>query len=142
MMDYYSNFPPPNLDTAKQEIIEKGKLQMFDWSNDKQENVYKLVSEAFIHSNVIDENNEIKFSFSGWNTFGKNDVMESIDVILKRRKDKLRRKIRGLMRSTYLLIRIHNASIEKLYHPDSQFVKNVLKTEFDKKANNISILLK
>ena len=136
MLDYYSTFPPPNLDTAKREIIEKGKLQMFDWSNGKQENVYKLVSEAFIHSNVIDENNEIKYSFSGWHTFGKNDVMESIDFLLKRRKDKLRRKIRGLLRSSHLLIRIHKASIEKLYHPDSQFVKNVLKAEFDKNVSN------
>ena len=62
--------------------------------------------------------------------------MKSINIILEqRRKDKLRRKIRGLMRTTYLLIRIHNASIEKLLHPDSQFVNNVLKPEFEKNAN-------
>ena len=96
----------------------------------------ELISQAFIHSDILDENNKIKYSFSGWHTFGKNDIIKSINIILEqRRKDKLRRKIRGLLRSTYLLIKAHNASIEKLLHPDSQFVNNILKPEFEKNAN-------
>jgi hypothetical protein len=135
MMDYYSQFPAPDLDAAKREIIAIGNVKMFDWSWLQYDYRDELVSEAFIHSKILDENNKIKFSFSGWHTFGKNDVMESIDVILEqRRKDKLRRKVRGLLRTTYLLIKTHRASIEKLYHPDSQFVKNVLKTDFEKNA--------
>lgn len=135
-MEYYSQFPAPDLNAAKREITAIGNVKMFDWSWSESNYRDKLISEAFIHSNVLDENNKIKYSFSGWHTFGKDDVMKSINIILEqRRKDKLRRKIRGLMRTTYLLIRIHNASIEKLLHPDSQFVNNVLKPEFEKNAN-------
>jgi len=135
-MEYYSELPAPDLDAAKREIIAIGNVKMFDWSRSKCDYRDELVSEAFIHSKILDENNKIKYSFSGWHTFGKNDVMESIDVILKqRRKDKLRRRMRGILRTTYLLIKAHRASIEKLYHPDSQFVKNVLKTDFEKNAN-------
>lgn len=136
MMDYYSQFPAPDLDAAKREIITMGNVRMFDWSWRKDDYRDELVSEAFIHSDVLDKNNKIKYSFSGWHTFGQKDVIKSINIILEqRRKDKLRRKIRGIMRSAYLLIRIHKASIEKLYHPNSQFVNNVLKPEFEKNAN-------
>ena len=136
MMDYYSQFPAPEIDAAKREIIAIGNVKMFDWSWRESNYRDKLISEAFIHSNVLDENNKIKYSFSGWHTFGKNDVMKSIDIILEqRRKDTLRRKIRGLLRTTYLLIKAHNASIERLLHPDSHFVNDVLKSEFEKNAN-------
>ena len=131
MMDYYSQFPAPDLDAAKREIKAVCQVKNVDWVwND---HVDELISEAFIHSNILKENNKIKYSFSGWHTFGKNDVIKSINIILEqRRKDKLRRKIRGLLRTTYLLIKAHNASIEKLLHPDSQFVNNILKSEFEK----------
>lgn len=136
MMDYYSQFPAPNLDAAKREIIAIGNVKMFDWSWLQHDYRDELVSEAFIHSDILDENNKIKYSFSGWHTFGQHNVINSINIILEqRRKDKLRRKIRGLLRTTYILIRTHKASIEKLYHPNSQFVNNVLKSEFEKNAN-------
>ena len=135
MMDYYSRFPAPDLEKAKYEIIAIGKVKMYDWPWADHDYIDKMISEAFIHSKILDENNKIKFSFSGWHTFGKNDVMESIDVILKRRKDKLRRKIRGILRTTYLLIKAHSASIEKLYHPNSKFVNNIIKRNFETNAS-------
>ena len=130
-MDYYSQFPAPDLNTAKREIntICKNHKYCNSYSLDE------LISEAFIHSKVLDKNNKIKYSLTGWYTFGKNDVMESIHIIIKLRKDKLRRKLRGLLRSTYLLIKTHKTSIEHLYHPNSDFVNNVLKTEFEDMAD-------
>ena len=47
----------------------------------------------------------------------------------------MRRKIRGLLRTSYLLIKAHNQTIEKLYHPDSVFVNTVLKSDFESVAN-------
>ena len=132
-MDYYSQFPAPDLNAAKREIKAICQVKNHDWVwND---HVDELISEAFILSGVLD-NNKIKYSFSGWHTFGKNDVLKSINNILeKRRKDKLRRKIRGILRTTYLLIKAHNASIEKLYNPNSDYVNNILKNDFKNKVN-------
>lgn len=136
MMDYYSQFPAPAPDAAKREINAMALVKDLSWAWNDSEYIDKLISEAFIHSNVLDKDNKIKYSFSGWHTFGKNDVINSINIILeKRRKDKLRRKIRGILRSFYFLRKAHNCSIEKLYHPDSIYVNNVLKTEFEKNAN-------
>ena len=136
MMDYYSQFPAPAPDAAKREINAMALVKDLSWVWNDSEYIDKLISEAFIHSNVLDKDNKIKYSFSGWHTFGKNDVINSINIILeKRRKDKLRRKIRGILRSFYFLRKAYNCSIEKLYHPDSIYVNNVLKTEFEKNAN-------
>lgn len=136
MMDYYSQFPAPELDAAKREINAISKAKDLSWAWNDSEYLDKLISEAFIHSNVLDKDNKIKYSFSGWHTFGKNDVINSIDIILeKRRKDKIRRKLRGLLKTTYLLIKAHNCSIERLYHPESSHVNNVLKIEFENNAN-------
>ena len=79
---------------------------------------------------------KIKYSYSGWCVFGKNDVITSCDKIAQRkRKEKIKRKIRGLLRTSYLLIKAHNQTMERLYHPDSVFVNTVLKQDFESVAN-------
>jgi len=88
----------------------------------------------------FDENRnpKIKYSFSGWHVFGKKDVITSCDKIVKRkRKEKLKRKIRGLLRTSYLLIKAHKQTMEKLYHPDSVFVNTVIKSDFECSANSL-----
>ena len=139
MMDHYSHQPAPNLEDAKQEIKLLGLIGGYCplWHSNEDVYVEQLISEAFDFSMTLDKNNKIKYSYSGWYTFGKRDVLKSIDIILmKRKKNKLRRKIRGILRTSYLLMKAHNTSIKKLYHPDSQFVNNVLKTKLKKNASN------
>ena len=101
--------------------------------------------EALIHSNVLDnsssEDPKIKYSFTGWHSFGMNDVITSCNMIIERRererKQRLKRKIRGILRASYLLIKAHNHTLEKLYHPDSVYVNTVLKSDFECSANSI-----
>ena len=131
-MDYYSNFEPPALDVAKIDITKTIEWKTLDINN-KLDNINDLLDEAFIHSNVLDSNNKIKYSFTGWNVFGVNIVLESIKFIIKKRR--IRRKIRGFLRATYLLVKAHNSTMRKLYHPDSSYVKNVLKKHFEETIN-------
>lgn len=143
MMDYYSQYPAPSIEQCRLEIkstINKsihqissvgGKLGEYD--------VDELISQAFTDSKVLDKNGDIKYSLSGWYVFGKADVLRSVESILeKRRKDKLRRKVRGLLRSSFVLISAYNNTVERLYHPDSEFVSHVLKSEFESACANNS----
>ena len=143
MMDYYSQFSAPSTAQCRFEIKSTiikpihqissviGKLGEYD--------VDELISQAFTDSNVLDKNGNIKYSLSGWYVFGKTDVLRSIESILeKRRKDKLRRKVRGLLISSFVLISAYNNTVERLYHPDSEFVSHVLKSEFESACANNS----
>lgn len=139
MMDYYSQFPAPPYEECKKETITYTALKYKDFEMDDKE-LNTLVTEAFMDSGVLefpnDPNPKIKYSFSGWHVFGKKDVITSCDKIFERkRKEKFRRKIRGLLRTSYLLIKAHKQTMEKLYHPDSVFVNTILKSDFESVAN-------
>lgn len=140
MMDYYSQFPAPPYEECKRQAIIVARLKYKNWAwNPNDEELDALVTEAFIDSKVLDPEIKtplIKYSYSGWCVFGKNDVITSCDKIAERkRKQKMRRKIRGLLRTSYLLIKSHKQTMEKLYHPDSVFVNTVLKSDFESVAN-------
>ena len=139
-MDYYSQFPAPPYEECKRQAITVARLKYKNWAwNPNNEELDALVTEAFIDSKVLDpeiKTPHIKYSYSGWCVFGKNDVITSCDKIAERkRKQKMRRKIRGLLRTSYLLIKAHKQTMEKLYHPDSVFVNTVLKSDFESVAN-------
>jgi hypothetical protein len=146
MMDYYSQFPAPIYDECKREVISSIKQYCpnEDWGRFSDTILNDIVSEAFIQSDVLScsdpdiKNPTIKYSFTGWNVSGKKDVMNSMCDIVKERKERLKRKIRGLLRTSYLLIKAHKQTMEKLYHPDSVFVATVLKPEFEAIANSPS----
>ena len=141
MMDYYSQFPAPPYEECKRQAITVARLKYKSWAwNQNDEELNALVTEAFMESGVLEFNNDpnpkIKFSYSGWCVFGKNDVITSCDkIIIRKKKEKMRRMIRGLLRTSYLLIKAHNQTMEKLYHPDSVFVNTVLKSDFESVAN-------
>lgn len=149
MMDYYSQFPaPPYEECKKQVITDLRRRFQFDCNkilriwNPNDDELKALVAEAFIDSNMFDDNNDpnpkIKYSFSGWCAFGKKDVITSCYKLMWcKRKEKLKRKIRGLLRTSYLLIKAHKQTMERMYHPDSLFVNNVLKTDFECIANSL-----
>ena len=140
MMDYYSQFPAPPYEECKRQAITVARLKYKDWAwNPNDEELDALVTEAFMESKVLDpeiSSPKIKYSYSGWCVFGKNDVITSCDKIAQRkRKEKIKRKIRGILRTSYLLIKSHKQTMEKLYHPDSVFVNTVLKQDFESVAN-------
>lgn len=139
MMDYYSQFPAPDYDQCKKEVITALCQNGYRKPEDSEE-LNTLLTEAFIDSNVLEnsssDSSKIKYSFTGWSVFGKKDVITSFTKITERkRKQQLKRKIRGLLRTSYLLIKAHKQTMEKLYHPDSVFVNTVLKSDFESVAN-------
>jgi len=143
MMDYYSEFPAPDYDQCKKEVIAALCQNDYIKPEDSEE-LNTLLTEAFIDSNVLENSSsdipKIKYSFTGWCVFGKKDVITSFTKISERkRKGKLKRKIRGLLRTSYLLIKAHKQTIEKLYHPDSVFVNTVLKSDFKCSANSLPL---
>ena len=146
MMDYYSQYPAPSIEQCKFQVKslmsysfkgdDKCSTMVRELSND---DVDELISQAFIDSDILDDNGDVKFSLSGWSVFGKRDVIDSMrKIIEKRRKDKLRRKVRGLLISSFVLISAYNNTVERLYHPDSEFVSHVLKSEFESACANNS----
>ena len=139
MMDYYSQFPAPDYDQCKKEVITALCQNGYRKPEDSEE-LNTLLTEAFIDSNVLEnsssDSSKIKYSFTGWSVFGKKDVITSFTKITERkRKQHQKRKIRGLLRTSYLLIKAHKQTMEKLYHPDSVFVNTVLKSDFESVAN-------
>ena len=143
MMDYYSQFPAPDYDQCKKEVITALCQNGYRKPEDSEE-LNTLLTEAFIDSNVLEnsssDSSKIKYSFTGWSVFGKKDVITSFTKITERkRKQQLKRKIRGLLRTSYLLIKAHKQTMEKLYHPDSVFVNTVLKSDFKCSANSLPL---
>ena len=45
-------------------------------------------------------------------------------------KIKIRRKIKALFMSVYLSIKWYKEAKERMYHPDSDYVKNILSEDF------------
>ena len=142
MMDYYSNFPAPPVEGEKQ-IFKQHCLNIEEvYQNHKrlvnEQEIDHLIDEAFL--GVI-ENGKIKYSLTGWDVFGKKDVREhynkGLQDLISQKKRKMKRKVVGLLKCTYLLIKAHNTTIERLYQPNSKYVKNVLKKEFEEMVDSV-----
>ena len=138
MMDYYSNFPAPAVENAK-ETFRRLRTNEFYQNNKHLVNEQEfdhLIDEAFL--GVI-ENGAIKYSLTGWNVFGRKEVLAKYNKdllnLVTQKKLKMKRKVVGLLKCTYLLLKSHNATIKRLYQPDSNYVQNVLKKEFEEIAD-------
>ena len=103
MMDHYSQFPAPPYEECKRQAITVARLKYKSWAwNPNDEELNALVTEAFMDSGVLEFNNDpnpkIKYSYSGWCVFGKNDVITSCDKLAERkRKQKIRRESQKLI---------------------------------------------
>ena len=99
-----------------------------------------IISKAFEKSKIINETGEdIKYSLSGWSTFGIADVLQSVAEIIyekNQRRIQIRRQLRGILRITYLFQKWNKQVIEKILHPDSIYVTEILKKDFMSLANN------
>ena len=130
-MDYYSNFPAPSYEECKhklvtdlynsdtiQELVEKQIINLND-----------IVEQAFVLSDMLDNKNSIKYSLTGWNVIGYREVLSKafyiIDELHKKRKKRNKRLIRGLFKSTFLLIKNLKHTKDKIYEPDSDFMKDI-----------------
>ena len=141
MMDYYSDFPAPKLIDASEEV----KTQITHLYKSNEDNYFNrlgedelnsIIQQSFIQSQILDQTNTtiVGHSYTGWYHFGKQDIItltkNKIDDILIKKKQK-QRLFRGILKTTYLLIKANKDSIEKIYHPDSIYVNNTLKCHFN-----------
>lgn len=140
MMDYYSNFTAPAVENAKKIFKQSTLHSNENYQNNKhlinEQEFDHLIDEAFL--GVI-ENGAIKYSLTGWNVFGRKEVLAKYNKdllnLVTQKKLKMKRKVVGLLKCTYLLLKSHNATIKRLYQPDSNYVQNVLKKEFEEMAD-------
>lgn len=143
MLDYYSEFPGPDEDHAKKTI--QGKF--YKVNVDKEYKLFlsnikvsgttqtKLINEAFESSDVIKEG-RIKFSFSGWMLFGIPDIMHFLKIAIENYYNKTKRRVRGVFKSLIYLNMIYSDTLEKMYKPESNYVKNVIKPRYNKTNQN------
>lgn len=161
MMDYYSNYPAQSIENSKKQIRniiykeDKITLNKISLKRDileatvtkpiliykvyNQKDIDSIISKAFEKSKVINETGEnIKYSMSGWSTFGIADVLQSVAEIIhekNQRRIQMRRQLRGILRITYLFKKWNKQVIEKMLHPDSIYVTEILKNDFMRIAN-------
>lgn len=99
-----------------------------------------IILEALKRSLVMDKTGDnIKYSLSGWSTFGIADVLQSVAEIIhekNQRRIQMKRQLRGILRITYLFTKWNKQVIEKILHPDSIYVTEILKKDFMGLANN------
>ena len=105
-----------------------------------KKDIDNIILKAFEKSRVMDNTgNNIKYSLSGWITFGIADVLQSIAEIIhekNQRRIQMKRKLRGILRITYIFNKWNKQVIEKMLHPNSIYVTQNLKNDFVKLANN------
>ena len=80
---------------------------------------------------LLDDNNYIKYTHDVWNSHIANNIcIKVLEYIEKERKQKLRNKVRGLLKCTYILRKLHQDAIERLYRPDSKYIHNIIATRY------------
>ena len=132
MLDFYDQFPAPDIARAKKDIRRRINIYVDDVIKTgdfiTEEECTKIIDTAF---NKHITNDVIKYAHTGWCVFGepevKREVLLWIGLLIKTKK---RRKLRGLLRASYFLIKAHRQSMENLYNPNSEYVLNVLKNDF------------
>ena len=163
-MDHYSHYPAPSVEDCKKQIkniICKGNnikinknfigikedileaivnTPILEYKLYDKKEIDNIILKAFEKSLVMDEKgNNIKYSLSGWSAFGIADVLQSVAEIINeknKRRIQMRRQLRGILKITYLFTKWNKQVIEKILHPDSIYVTEILKKDFMELANN------
>jgi len=99
----------------------------------------KLINDAFEYSYVI-KDGRINFSFSGWVVFGIPDIMHFLKVAIENYYDKMKTRMTGLFKSLVYLNMIYRDTLEKMYNPESNYVKNIVKRRYNKNKSKIEII--
>ena len=133
MLHHYSTLPPPSRNNVKTEVS-----YYIDNFCNKLSNYSKFITEKDCN-NIIDtvlnkyiRGEHVIYSWTGWYAIGeeivKQEIVKSISELIK---IKQRHKLRGFLRSSYFLMKAYRASKEKLYSPNSDYVQEILKKNFD-----------
>ena len=141
MLDYYSSLPPPSIISEKvcikrvyKEKNKHKKLKIDKLVNDYEQNC--ILDELLIPH--LNEQGNIKYSYTGWFAGAhRREVEYYFNIkIDKLRKKKIILKIRVIFKIVYLLHKWHKETKEKMYHPDSEYVKNILQANFYERMNS------
>ena len=131
MLDYYSSMPPPSVIGEKmciKRIYRKKRNNINTYiSEDEENNILNKIFEPHLNPDGI-----IKYSYTGWFAGEARREVEYYYTHEMNRviKIKIRRKIKALFMSVYLSIKWYKEAKERMYHPDSDFVKNILREDF------------
>ena len=131
MMDYYSSLSSPSIISEKCDIKNayKRKYPTIDLYV-SPENQTNILNELF--QPHLNEQGSIKYSYTGY--FAGN-IRREIEYYYNGRMDilkkkHLRRKLRAVFKVVYVGLKWHKYSKERMYHPDSVFVKEILQSHF------------
>ena len=131
MLDYYSSMPPPSVISEKiciKRIYKKNRKNINKYISENEENnILNKLFESHLNNDGI-----IKYSYTGWFAGNARREVEyyythEMDRLIK---IKIRRKIKALFMTVYVSIKWYKEAKERMYHPDSDFVKNILKEDF------------
>ena len=131
MLDYYSSMPPPGLISEKIEIKnaykrQEPKIDLYvpiEVQND-------IIHEIFVPH--LNQQGNIKYSYTGYFASGVRREIEyyyNTKITLLKKKY-IRRKLSSLFKTVYISLKWHKESKERMYHPDSLFVKEILQSDF------------
>ena len=133
MLDYYSEFPAPPVSSEQKKIKdrykEKNIIKDFYVSEEEQDDILEKIFKPHVN-----DSGNIIYSYTGWYATGLSREMESeFNKHMKKLKQKKRinRKLKIVFRIVYILIKWHNQSKERLYHPNNPYVKNILSQRFN-----------
>jgi len=130
MLDYYSDIPPPSY------LSEKATMRStYRNKNPHAEKYISLQEEEDILDKVFNPhlttNGDIKYSYVGWYASARQEVEYYYNAYMNSiKKEKMRQKLRILFKLTVVMLKWHHESKERMYHPDSVFVKTVLQKQF------------
>lgn len=135
MLDQLSNYPSPSPIEAKgmmyQEITSSSKYTY---------GKYRKISKKFIResiSKIIDEMQPFG-SEAAWHVCHHPDIINSTNALVELRYNKIKqywKKLKIYVKVGSKLIKIWRENLEKMYHPDSLFVRDCC----DKYENIFSI---
>jgi hypothetical protein len=133
MLHNYSTLQSPSINNIKKEVhyyIDNFCNKLSNYSKFITEKDCNNIIDTVLKKYIKDDN--VIYTWTGWYAMGeeivKHEIVKSICELIK---IKQRRKIRGFLRSSYFLMKAYRASKEKLYAPDSDYVRDVLKRNFD-----------
>lgn len=132
-LHYYSDHPAPQMNNVKKHI----ETYLYRFSNKLSEKsnfitvqeCNDIINRIFIKY-IRDD--LLIYTWTGWYVIGqkavKNEIIYEICELIKLKR---RRKVRGLFRALYFFMKCYKNTKEKLYHPDSDYVRNIIKSDFD-----------
>ena len=133
MLDYYSEIPAPSVSSEQKKIKhrykEKNIIKDIYVSEEEQDDILEKIFKPHVN-----DSGNIIYSYTGWYATGLSREMESeFNKHMKKLKQKKRinRKLKIVFRIVYILIKWHNQSKERLYHPNNPYVKNILSQRFN-----------